>query len=257
MRSAIKGVHCDYYVQMASLNPCYAIGKKIKPTHLILHSTGADNPNLKRYVMPDDGFLGENKYGNGWNRLDATTLVHGVIGKNAVGDIECYQIAPWDLRVWGCGAGANGSGNDFCIQIEMCEDRTLGAEYAHDVFNVAVRLYASLCKCFDISQTNIWSHKEAHSHGYASNHGDPESWWKAVAPELTMNRFREAVAVLLSTPSVSFDDVPDDRWSHDSIMKVAEKGWMIGVGGGKFAPSEPVTREQLAVVLDRIYLEGK
>lgn len=35
-------------------NACYKAGKTIKPKGIMVHSTGANNPNLKRYVGPDD-----------------------------------------------------------------------------------------------------------------------------------------------------------------------------------------------------------
>ena len=39
-------------------NPCYKAGKKITPTGIVVHSTGANNSYIKRYVGPDDGILG-------------------------------------------------------------------------------------------------------------------------------------------------------------------------------------------------------
>ncbi|HQA15945.1 MAG TPA: amidase, partial [Candidatus Avimonas sp.] len=39
-------------------NDCYRAGKTIAPKGILVHSTGANNPNLKRYVGPDDGLLG-------------------------------------------------------------------------------------------------------------------------------------------------------------------------------------------------------
>ena len=186
-----------FYQQLAVDNPCYQNGNRNKTTHLILHSTGANNPNLKRYVTPDDGYLGENKYNNGWNNPYSSTLVHAVIGKNKNGFVEAYQIAPWKKLVWGCGSGANGSGNSFAIQVEMCEDQTLGAGYAKETYNVAVKLFAHLCKAYDIPPENIWSHNEANAKGYASGHVDPEHWWKAVKCGLTMDGFRKDVKALL------------------------------------------------------------
>jgi N-acetylmuramoyl-L-alanine amidase len=187
-----------FYQQLATNNPCYQQNNnRLKTTHLILHSTAADNPNLKRYVTPDDGMLGENKYNNGWNNPKSSTLVHGVIGKNKNGFVEAYQIAPWGKLVWGCGSGLNGSGNSFAIQVEMCEDDTLGANYAKETYNVAVKLFAHLCKSYDIPVENIWSHNEANAKGYASGHVDPEHWWKKVKSGLTMDGFRKDVAALL------------------------------------------------------------
>lgn len=202
-----------FYQQLAVNNPCYKKNvKRSKTTHLILHSTGANNPNLKRYVTPDDGMLGINPNNNGWNNSESATLVHGVIGKNKNGAVECYQIAPWNLRCWGCGSGKNGSGNDFAIQLEMCEDQTLGASYAKATYDVAVKMFAHLCKAYNIKPENIWSHAEAHSKGYASNHGDPEHWWKAVGAGLTMNSFRSDVKALLakgeSTTAKAVSDFP-------------------------------------------------
>ena len=39
-------------------NACYIAGEKIKVKGIMVHSTGANNPNLCRYVGPDDGKLG-------------------------------------------------------------------------------------------------------------------------------------------------------------------------------------------------------
>lgn len=192
-----------FYQQLAVNNPCYKKnGNRNRTTHLILHSTGADNENLKRYVTPDDGYLGNNPNGNGWNNPNSNTLVHAVIGKNKNGVIEAYQIAPWAKLVWGCGSGKNGSGNSFAIQVEMCENQKLGASYAKQVYKVAVELFAHLCKANDIDPENIWSHNEAHKKGYASGHVDPEHWWKAVNAGLTMDGFRRDVKALLNGGTV-------------------------------------------------------
>ena len=43
-------------------NACYKAGRKITPKGIMVHSTGANNPWLKRYVGPDDGLLGKNQY---------------------------------------------------------------------------------------------------------------------------------------------------------------------------------------------------
>ena len=41
-------------------NDCYKAKRTIKPVGVMVHSTGADNPNLRRYVQPatsTPGFL--------------------------------------------------------------------------------------------------------------------------------------------------------------------------------------------------------
>ena len=48
-------------------NACYKAGRKITVKGIMVHSTGANNPWLKRYVGPDDGKLSKNQYNNHWN----------------------------------------------------------------------------------------------------------------------------------------------------------------------------------------------
>lgn len=48
--------------QILTNNACYKAGKTITPKGIMVHSTGANNPWLKRYVAPDDGLLGKNQY---------------------------------------------------------------------------------------------------------------------------------------------------------------------------------------------------
>jgi hypothetical protein len=43
-------------------NACYKAGRTISVKGIMVHSTGANNPNLRRYVGPDDGLLGQNQY---------------------------------------------------------------------------------------------------------------------------------------------------------------------------------------------------
>ena len=62
-------------------NDCYKAGRTIKPTGIMVHSTGANNPNLKRYVGPDDGLLGVNTNNNHWNMSGTGACVHAFIGK--------------------------------------------------------------------------------------------------------------------------------------------------------------------------------
>lgn len=50
------------------------------PQGVMIHSTGAENPNLRRYVQPDDGTLGVNPNGNDWNRPGLDVAVHAFIG---------------------------------------------------------------------------------------------------------------------------------------------------------------------------------
>ena len=50
-----------------------------------------------------------------------------------------------------------------------------------------------------------------------------------------------------------FKNVPADAWHADAVEKCAELGLMVGVAEDKFGVGEPVTREQLATVMVRLY----
>lgn len=176
-------------------NPCYKAGKRITPRGIVVHSTGANNPNIKRYVGPDDGILGKNKYGNHWNKSTATKCVHAFIGKVADGSLAIYQTLPWDFRCWGVGSGPKGSYNNTHIQFEICEDGKTDEAYYREAFALAARLCAYLCQQFGIKPENVVGHYEAHDAGYGSNHGDPRNW--QIKHGGSMNAFRAEVAALL------------------------------------------------------------
>jgi hypothetical protein len=50
-----------------------------------------------------------------------------------------------------------------------------------------------------------------------------------------------------------FSDITKERWSFDEIEAAAEAGFLVGFPDGTFKPTEPVTREQIAVIAMRIY----
>ena len=52
-------------------------------------------------------------------------------------------------------------------------------------------------------------------------------------------------------PKNPFTDVATGMWYEDAIAWAAEEGVVLGVGEGLFAPEDPITREQIAVILAR------
>lgn len=176
-------------------NPCYQAGRKITPSGIVVHSTGANNPNIKRYVNPDDGILGQNQYNNHWNKSNATKCVHAFIGKVADGSLKIYQTLPWNYRCWGVGSGSKGSYNATHIQFEICEDGLTNETYYNQAFDLAKELCAWLCSEYSISTDNIVGHYEAAAAGYGSNHGDPRNWQKKFGG--SMEQFRADVKAML------------------------------------------------------------
>jgi N-acetylmuramoyl-L-alanine amidase CwlA len=188
-------------------NPCYKAGKKIKPSGIVVHSTGANNPHLKRYVGPDDGILGKNTSGNHWNRAESNKCMHAFIGKVADGSIKVYQTLPWDYRCWGVGSGKKGSYNSTHIQFEICEDDLTSEKYYNETFQAAKELCAFLCRKYGISVDNVVGHYEAAEAGYGSNHADPRNWQKKHGG--SMAQFRADVKAMLGQVEQTTVKVPE------------------------------------------------
>lgn len=172
-------------------NDCYKAGKTIKVKGLMLHSTGANNPKLSRYVGPDDGILGKNPNNNHWNMSGISKCVHGFIGKDKNGDIRTYQTLPWNHRGWHAG----GAANNTHIGVEICEAGLDDAGYFKEVYQEAVELFAYLCASYNLTEEDIIDHSEGHALGIASNHGDVKHWFKRHGK--SMHTFRADVKRLL------------------------------------------------------------
>jgi N-acetylmuramoyl-L-alanine amidase len=176
-------------------NACYKAGKTITPKGIMVHSTGANNPNLKRYIGPDDGLLGKNQYNNHWNqdKPDGRQVcVHAFIGKLKDGSIATYQTLPWNHRGWHAG----GKANDTHIGFEICEDGLSDSTYFNEVYKEAVELCMYLCKTYKLTEKDIIGHYEGYQKGIASNHGDPRNWFPKHGK--SMDTFRADVKKLLT-----------------------------------------------------------
>lgn len=178
-------------------NACYKAGKKITVKGVMLHSTGVNNPWLKRYVGPDDGKLGKNQYNNHWNTYHPggrEVCVHAFIGKLAAGTVATYQTLPWDRRGWHAG----GSANNTHIGFEICEDGLSDAVYFGKVYREAVELTAMLCAEYGLDPMAdgvVICHSEGYKRGIASNHADVMHWFTKHGK--SMDTFRADVKALL------------------------------------------------------------
>ena len=133
------------------------------PAGIIIHSTGANNPNLKRYVNAPD-ICGENPYKNYFDRADSDVCPHAVIGRDKNGAVRAAKLLPWDVCCWWCRRGAKGSYNynPAYIQIEIAEDALTDQKYFEEAFGLAADLCKRLMKNYPtIRPENIISHKEA------------------------------------------------------------------------------------------------
>lgn len=236
-------------------NNCYKAGKKIKPQGIMVHSTGANNPWLKRYVGPDDGLLGPNPNNNHWNTPTPggrSVCVHAFIGKLKDGSIATYQTLPWDMVGWHSGSGSLGSAknanNNGYIGFEICEDDLTDASYFNKVYTEAVELCAYLCKTFNIKPEKPWliCHSEGHQLGIASNHSDVMHWFPRHGK--TMDDFRAEVKNLLKGgAAVSEKNVPSN-WAKEAWEWAIKEGITDGTN-----PQGAITREQVVTMLHRYH----
>ena len=191
----------DLNILMLTNNDCYKEARKMTPAGIVVHSTGANNPNLSRYIAPNDGKIGVNRYGNHWNRKGVSKCVHAFIGKDKDGIVCTYQTLPTNICAWGVGKGRKGSYNysPAYLQFEICEDALKDKYYFTRVMTEAQELCAKWCKEYNISVENVISHKEANARGYGSNHGDIDHWLKNFGEN--MNDFRAAVLAIMERES--------------------------------------------------------
>lgn len=247
------------YKLFLTQNACYQSGKPLKVSGLMLHSTGAPNTKLSRYVGPDDGRLGKNPYGNHWNQPKPdgrSVCVHAFIGTLPDGSIATYQTLPWTMQAWHCA----GAGNRTHIGVEICEDKLADAVYFGKVYREAVELFAFLCKEFALDPLkHIICHAEGYRQGIASNHGDVLYWFQKQGK--TMDDFRQAVRQEMDAPTQEedtgmryryYDDMPD--WAKPTISKLVKRGYLKGEGGGVLDLSEDAIK--LLVINDRAGLYG-
>lgn len=184
---------------------CYKSGTKQVSKGVQVHSTGANNPYLKRYVQPNDGRLGINQYGNSHNRPGVDVCASAYIGKLENGIVAVYQALPWDTRCWISGKGKNGNANRLgYIGYEICEDTLNNEAYFNEaVMTVAVNLTAHLCQIIGVmpdsvvasysegNALSVMDHSELYEKGLASGHSDITHWLRRYGKR--MKDFRQAV----------------------------------------------------------------
>lgn len=184
---------------------CYKSGTKQVSKGVQVHSTGANNPYLKRYVQPNDGRLGINQYGNSHNRPGVDVCASAYIGKLENGTVAVYQALPWDMRCWISGKGKNGNANRLgYIGYEICEDTLNNETYFNEaVMTVAVNLTAHLCQIMGVTPDSVvasysegnalsvMDHSELYANGLASGHSDITHWLRRYGKR--MKDFRQAV----------------------------------------------------------------
>lgn len=273
------------YKILATNNECYQRGIKINPCGIMVHSTGANNKTLKRYVQPDNGKIGYNGNGNHMNTFrpgGRQVCPHAFIGTAKDGSIATCQILPWDMRGWHSGSGPKGSANNMgYIGFEICEDGLTDATYFNKVYKEAVELTAYLCKLYNLNPSKdgvIICHSEGHKRGIASNHADVMHWFPKHGK--SMDTFRADVVKQMNNTNVEEEEDVDinkllsemtDKQAYTLLTKaltyassLEEPDWSKEEGHWKTAtekgimdgsrPESYLKRDEFAAVMGRLDL---
>ena len=234
-------------VCMQTQSTCYKGTRKMTVKGVLWHSTGANNPWLKRYVQPSDNasdrakwleLLGKNQYNNDWNHITRQAGLNCWIGKLADGTITTVQTMPWDYRPWGCGSGSKGSCNSGWIQFEICEDNLNDKNYFNKVYQEACEITAYLCDMYNLDPHGyqtlngvkvpvILCHQDSYKLGLGGNHGDVYHWFRKYGKD--MDDVRNDVAALMKgsgsatttpeTPSIPSTPTTPETPSTSTVKK--------------------------------------
>ena len=247
--------------QYLTKNDCYRAGRAIRPQGVMVHSTGANNPSVARYV-PGDDVIGRNQYGNDWDRPGLEKCAHAFVGRFADGSVGTVQTLPWNRRGWHCGRGKNGSGNDTHISFEICEDGLEDRTYFEVVYQAAVELTAYLCAQYQLNPKAdgvVICHSEGCERGIASNHADVMHWFPRFGR--SMDDFRTDVARMLEgeehVTQEQFDQMmtawlesrakqPADTWAKSILDRAKSAGLTDGTRPQAFATRQEVAAMVLA-----------
>lgn len=259
---------------LATESYVYKTKPSMIPAGIMVHSTGCNNPNLRRYVAPDDGLLGTPSSVH-WNQYYIngkvfTTGVHAFIGKLKDGTIATYQVQEWNKRCNHAGLGTSGkSANANYISFEICEDDLKSRTYFEAVYKEAVELCAYLCKIYKLDPLkNIICHSEGYRKGIACNHGDVEHWFPKYGK--SMDQFRVDVYNEMEENNMDknvfaehYNQLMDDLKAKPGSMsaefkaaqkKATDKGYVKGDDKGREMWKCPLTREEFFLILDRMGL---
>ena len=255
--------------QFLTQNDCYRAGRKIKPVGVMVHSTGANNPKVSRYV-PGNSELGKNSSNTHWNKPSIYKCVHAFIGKFADGQIGTVQTLPWNARGWHAGKSKKVSANNTHISFEICEDALTDAAYFQAAYQEAVELTAYLCREYGLDPLAdgvVICHQEGYRRGIASNHGDVLHWFPKFGK--SMDNFRADVAQLMKgeDETVTYEQwkafmdryekeraaLPASDWAKPYIQEAIDAGAFFENAAGSIdRPRANITREEMAVVASKL-----
>ena len=237
-------------------NDCYKAGRTITPKGIMVHSTGVAQPDVNVFL-------------NAWNKPDVEVCVHAFVHRGGV-----TETLPWNWRGWHAGGKANNThigfeilepaGHTYKGGTMIGYDVAKNTPYFNQVYATAVELCAHLCQKYGLDpRKDIIDHAEGNKLGLASGHADVGHWFPKHGKSIdTLRADVEAlmkgggedmteaqVKDLLDQQAKELAAKPVSDWAKTAWDKVKAAGLMDGT-----APGGPLTREQAAVLLERLGL---
>ncbi|NCE65700.1 N-acetylmuramoyl-L-alanine amidase [Pseudoflavonifractor sp. 524-17] len=250
-------------------NDCYKAGRTIQPKGIMVHSPGVAQPDVSVFLRL-------------WNKPDVDRCVHAFVHQDGV-----TMTLPWNWRGWHAGTPPEGgiSANNTHIGFEILEpaghtyrngSEMVGynveknAPYFAKVYHNAVELCALLCRKYHLNPlTDIVDHREGHQRRIASNHADVSHWFpkhgksmdtlradvkalldgKEEGEDMTQAQFNTMFAAAMAEYNKQLAARPASPWAAQVWKKAAAAGVLDGT-----QPQAPLSREQAALVLDRLHL---
>lgn len=214
----------NYYTK----NRCYTNNRNYKKIGGIVHSTAT--PGVMAATFRDR-----------WNNAIVAKAVTAFV--DDLGVVECL---PWSRQLWHV---ATTQGNNYYFGFEICEDLAHDKAYFDKAYRNAVEYAAEVSKVMGWTGKDWLSHKEANAKGFASNHGDPEHWWKEFG--VTMAMFRSDVDKALGGKEIVLGGVSDTTMNtglkidgyltYDTI--IALQGYFGTIQDGKISKNSLMVKE--------------
>ncbi|GEL78833.1 hypothetical protein TMU01_30680 [Tenuibacillus multivorans] len=205
------------------------------PQFIVAHETANNNADA------DDHF-------NYFNNQQPSASAHTFID-----DSKILEIIPLDEKAWHVQYQVTRDNemfgedaNDAAIGVELCRPGSFSQAYDRYVW-----YFAYLCRNYNLRPSD---HIVAHSYLDPSRRSDPQSWLQPNG--VSWSEFLNDVQYYYDRWDVMgsvYKDVPDNHWAIDSIEQMKELGIMSGYPDGTFGLGEAVTREEIAVIADRLY----
>lgn len=213
----------------------------------------AGRKNNVRSLLPLQGPLGVTLHNTGNPNSGADARNHALWLARVEAEDQTYVgahffVDPWRIvqtlplteMAWHAGDG-QGPGNRTTIGIEICEVAPYEKAEAH-----GLSLAAELLKAFP--QAKLYKHQDF-SGKFCPRIILQEGRWPEVASRIDRLRRQESLKGAPSLPAPIPEPSP---WARQACQWALDHGLFVGDGQGTYRWQDPVTREELAAVLERV-----